>query len=184
MKRKIQIAALLAALVVGCHGQVPPASPGYEVIITASAPVASGNWGGCTASAPCTYAFYAETISGASCDPTSSTNYKEITTATSGQPNSRPSTPNFADANTTGLTRCYDVETIQGSQNSAPSNVAGPIVSPGIPLPPVLSTPIPQVAELNPSASPGAKPAPALAMKPLPPTGLMALLPEERNTRR
>jgi hypothetical protein len=148
MKSKIQIIALLAVAVAGCHAQVPPASNGYSVPLTATAPVAAGNWAGCTTSAPCTYAFYAETVSGA-CDPTTSANYKEITT-----PTNRPATPNFTDSPTTGLTRCYDVETVQGAENSGPSNVAGPVVSPGIPLAPALATPTTQAAELEKPAMP------------------------------
>ena len=102
------------------------------------------------ASAPCTYAFYAETIAGTTCDPTSNTNYHEITT-----PTARPSTPTFVDPNTTGLTKCYDVETVQGAANSAPSNVAGPIASPGIPLAPNLAPPVAQQAALvNPLTKP------------------------------
>ena len=144
MKRTLAALALLGFGFIGCHAQVPPASSGYAVVLTATAPVASGNWAGCTAAAPCTYAFYAETITGAACDATTSANYKEITT-----PSARPSTPNFTDANTTGLTRCYDVETVQGSANSGPSNVAGPVVSPGVPLAPSLNTPVPQSALLD-----------------------------------
>ena len=132
------------SLATGCHAQVPPASNGYKVVLTATAPLPSGNWAGCTTSAPCTYAFYAETITGTTCDLTTSTNYKEIT-----NPAARPSTPNFTDANTTGLTRCYDAETVQAGANSGPSNVAGPIVSPGIPLAPALQTPAPQSATVD-----------------------------------
>jgi len=152
--------AILAALAIlalglgaGCRAQVPPASNGYKVTLTATAPVASGNWAGCTTSAPCTYAFYAETITGTSCDPTTSTNYKEITT-----PTARPSTPAFTDPNTTGLTRCYDVETVQGAENSGPSNVAGPVVSPGVPLAPALQTPTPQSASLERPSLPQSNP--------------------------
>jgi hypothetical protein len=175
MIRKFAALAVLAlGFAAGCHAQVPPASPGYQVVITATAPVASGNWAGCTTSAPCTYAFYAETITGTSCDPTTSTNYKEITTATSGQPNSRPSTPNFVDPNTTGLTRCYDVETVQGAENSGPSNVAGPIVSAGVPLAPALQTPTPSVAQLE-KRFDAVGSQPVMAKKLPAPSGLLAM---------
>ena len=162
------LAILALGVSIGCHAQVPPASNGYKVVLTATAPLPSGNWLGCGTGQPqCTYAFYAETVTG-SCDPTTSANYKEIT-----NPASRPTTPNFTDANTTGLTRCYDVETVQGVQNSAPSNVAGPVVSPGIPLAPALQTPTPQSAEL---VLPNASPAPQLAKKPPSPGALTAKL--------
>lgn len=122
--------AILGALALSaCHGntQVPPASPGYNVVLTASLPAAPNS---CTTTpaSPCTFAFYAETIAaGASCDPTTSANYKEIT-----NPASRPTTLTFTDANTTGLTRCYNAETVQAGANSAPSNTAQ-VVSPGVP---------------------------------------------------
>ena len=179
MKRKIQILALLLAGIAGCHAQVPPASPGYSVVLSGTPPVPSGSWAGCTVSAPCTYAFYAETITSSACDPTSSGNYKEIST-----PTARPTTVNFTDQNTTGLTKCYDVETIQGSQNSAPSNIAGPVVSPGIPLAPALSTPAPTIADAEKPASPGVKPALAFAKKLPAPSALIAFAPAERNTAR
>ena len=149
MNMKFVSTALVALGLTACAHpgitQVPPASEGYEVVLTATAPVASGNWLGCGVGQPqCTYAVYAETISGTACDPTTSTNYKEIST-----PTARPTTPNFTDSATTGLTRCYNMETVQQGANSAPSNVAGPIVSPGIPLAPNLITPVPQSAMLN-----------------------------------
>jgi hypothetical protein len=99
-----------------------------------------------------------------SCDPTSSTNWKEITT-----PTARPSTPNFTDSNATGLTKCYDVETVQAAQNSAPSNVVGPVVVPGVPLAPTLSSPT--VAELE-KPFDAVGPQPTLAKKLPAPSGL------------
>ena len=144
MERIFATLAILAlALAVGCHAQVPPASPGYNVNLTATAPVATGNWAGCTASAPCTYAVYR--AAGATCPVTTSTAWSEIT-----NPASRPSTPAFTDTTATGLTACYDMETVQSGQNSAPSNVAGPVIVPGIPLAPTLGTPAPVVAALAP----------------------------------
>ncbi len=141
----LAIAIISVLFTLGCRAQVPPASNGYKVVLTATAPLPSGNWLGCVTGQPtCTYAVYAETIaSGTSCDSTTSTNYKEIT-----NPASRPTSPSFTDANTTGLTRCYDMETVQGTENSAPSNVAGPIISPGVPLAPTLAVPVPQSAEV------------------------------------
>ena len=150
MNRSIAALAILAlGLTAGCHAQIPPASAGSNVVLTATAPAASGNWAGCTTGAPCTYAFYAEVIAGTTCDATTSANYREITTLIA-----RPSTPNFTDQNTTGLTKCYDVETVQASQNSGPSNIVGPVVSPGIPLAPALATPTPTTAELEKPALP------------------------------
>jgi len=145
MRKQFAVIAILALGLTACHSQVPLASPGYMVLLSATVASPSGNWLGCVSGQPqCTYAVYAETITGSTCDPTSSTNYKEIT-----NPASRPTTPAYTDANTTGLTRCYDMETVQNGQNSAPSNVAGPVVSPGIPLAPALNTPTPTVAAVE-----------------------------------
>lgn len=158
MKRKLAALAILALGFAGCHAQVPPASTGYEVIVTGQVPQPAGNWAGCGAGQPqCTYAVYAETITGTTCDPTTSKNYQEIT-----NPAARPTTPSFTDSLTTGLTRCYDMETVQSGANSAPSNVAGPVVSPGIPLAPALNTPTPQEAMLDKPAAAGN---PELALK-------------------
>jgi hypothetical protein len=132
----------LMAISAGCKAQAPPASPGYKVSLTWTAPAASGTWAGCTTAAPCAYAVYAETlVSGSTCDPSTSTNFKEITTSAT-----RPSSPAYTDASATGLDRCYLVETVQGSQNSAPSNIVNVSV-PGIPLAPTLGSPT--VAENN-----------------------------------
>ena len=159
-------ALVLGVLAAGCHGQVPPASHGYQVTLTWTPAAASGNWAGCTAGSPCVYAVYAETLATgvSTCDPTTSTNYKEITTSAT-----RPSGSSYVDPNTTGLTKCYDVETVQGGQNSGPSNIAGPAVSPGIPLAPALAAPAPTVAMLEKLAPVEAKKLPA-------PTGLTAMM--------
>lgn len=167
MNRILAALAILAfAPLVAC--QVPPASPGYNVVLTATAPVASGNWAGCTTSAPCTYAFYAETITGTTCDATTSTNYKEITT-----PTARPSAPTFTDTVSTGLTRCYNVETVQATANSGPSNTAGPVAVPGIPLAPALTTPSTVIAAMDKPNLPSPSPIPAKFPAPM---GLVARL--------
>jgi len=153
--KQFAIGLVLALLAVGCHGQVPPASPGYQVNLSWTPAAASGNWAGCTTSSPCVYALYAEILAAdvSACDPTTSGNYKEITT-----PTTRPSGSSYVDPNTTGLTKCYDVETVQAGQNSGPSNIAGPAVSPGIPLAPALATPAPTVAMLEKPTLPTANP--------------------------
>jgi hypothetical protein len=179
MKRIVQISALVLAALAGCHAQVPPASNGYKVVLSGTVPAPTGNWAGCTTSAPCTYAFYAETITSGTCDPTTSANYKEIS-----NPASRPTTPNFTDANTTGLTRCYDAETVQGAENSGPSNIAGPVVSPGVPLAPALATPAPEAAQLEKPSLPNAAPASQFAKKLPAPSLQVAFVPAERNTQR
>ena len=155
MKRIYAVFAILAlGLAAGCHAQVPAASTGYNVVLSATVAPPSGNWLGCVTAQPqCTYAVYAETITGTTCDPTSSGNYKEITTLAT-----RPTTPNYTDLNTTGLTKCYDMETVQSGANSGPSNVAGPVVSPGVPLAPALATPAPQSAALATPQLPNAQP--------------------------
>jgi hypothetical protein len=145
MKRIFATLATLAlALPGGCHAQVPPASPGYNVNLTATAPVAQGTWAGCTTAAPCTYAVYRAT--GASCPATTSTAWAEITNSAV-----RPSTPAFTDTTATGLSVCYTMETVQSGLNSAASNVAGPVAVAGIPLAPTLGTPTQVVAALAPS---------------------------------
>ena len=172
--KKIFTAALLIVLgmatgITACHGQVPPASTGYNVDLSWIPPVPTGNWVGCTASLTCSYAVYAETIaSGASCDPTTSANYKEIT-----NPASRPTGDTYVDTNATGLTRCYDVETVQSGANSGPSNVAT-IAVPGVPLAPSLAPPATVTTDLVKPALPFDGPSPTLAKRPAP-TGLMAM---------
>jgi hypothetical protein len=134
MKRILAALSLLPLLTLSAGCQVPPPSKGYNVTITGTAPVASGNWAGCTTGNPCVYAVYRCTL-GTACTSTSSTGWAELTTATT-----RPSTPLWVDPNATGLTAYYDMETYQGTQNSAPSNVAS-VAVPGIPLAPALNTP-------------------------------------------
>lgn len=125
-------AALISA---GCHGQVPPAST-HVVDVTWTAPTATAGWTGCTTTAPCVYAVYRCTDTAANCASTSSTSWKEITT-----PASRPSSTSFTDSNAAGLTAYYNVETVQGSANSAPSNTVGPLTVPAAPGAPSLGNP-------------------------------------------
>jgi hypothetical protein len=140
--KRIFAAFALAVLAAGCHGQVPPASSA-KVVLTWTAPVASGNWTGCTTAAPCTYAIYRAT--GATCPASTSTAFQEVTT-----PTARPSGTTWTDTTATGMTVCYIAATIQGTQNSGPSNTAGPIAVPGVPLAPALGTPSTAVLEKSP----------------------------------
>ena len=114
--KQFVIGVMLVLLAVGCHSQVPPAPPGYQVNLSWTPAAASGNWAGCTTGSPCVYAVYAETLATgvSSCDPTTSTNYKEITTSAT-----RPSGSSYVDPNTTGLTKCYDVETVRPARTAA-----------------------------------------------------------------
>jgi hypothetical protein len=136
MKKLLQILVALIPLLILSEGcaQVPPASKGYNVTVTATAPVASGNWAGCTTTNPCVYAVYRCSL-GTACTSTTSTGWAEVTTATT-----RPSSPSYVDSTATGLNAYYNMETIQGTQNSAPSNVVL-VAVPGIPLAPTLGTP-------------------------------------------
>ena len=140
MKARIAIflgVAAAALFSAGCHGQEPQASKGYNVNLSWVAPAASAGWAGCTATSPCVYAVYAETIAAGTtaCDPSTSANWKEITTTAT-----RPSATTYMDSSATGLNRCYNVETVQASQNSAPSNTVQ-LVVPGIPTAPAVSAP-------------------------------------------
>lgn len=135
------IAVLLAftlslSITAGC--QAPPATPGYQVNLTATAPAADGD------SNPYDYAVFREQITGTTCDATTSTNWKEITTTAT-----RPATPAYTDTGVaaSGGTYCYFMVTYQlqsGSTtvllNSSPSNVALVNV-PGVPTAPALNTP-------------------------------------------
>lgn len=147
---------LLAGLIVaGCHAQVPPATT-HVVNLSWQAPVASGTWGGCTTSAPCVYAVYRCTASAATCANTGSSSWSEITTSTT-----RPSGTSYTDPSAAGLTAYYTVETVQGSQNSAPSNTTS-VTVPASPIAPSLGQPT--AAQLEPGPLP--RPAPELASIP------------------
>lgn len=71
------LAILAVSLAAGCRAQVSPASSGYNVALTATAPVAQGTWAGCTAAAPCSYAVYR--AAGTTCPALTSTAWTEIT---------------------------------------------------------------------------------------------------------
>lgn len=116
-------------LLAGCKsgsGQVPPASPGAVVNLGWSTPT------GCSATAPCTYTVYRDVITGTTCDPTTSTNWKQVTAT--------PLTvTSYSDSTAAGLIACYSGETLQSGQNSAPSAVAGPFTVPGSPTAPAIT---------------------------------------------
>lgn len=174
MKKLFSLLALLALAAAGCHSnaQIPPASAGYKVNLTWNAPTAGSGWGGCTTSAPCSYAVFAETLAAGAtvCDPASNANWKEIST-----PTARPTTAAFTDGAATGLNRCYGVQTVQAAQNSTPSNTFE-IQVPGIPLAPQLLAPATAAATLEPlTVLPQVKPALAFASSPASPFGLRAV---------
>jgi hypothetical protein len=137
------LSLLALTLTAGCHAQVPPASPGYNVNLSWSAPAANGNWAGCTATAPCVYAVYRCTGTAAACVTFSSTGWTEITNAST-----RPSGLTYTDTTATGLTVNYALETVQGSSNSGPSNTYN-VAVPGIPLAPTLASPSDAAAHLE-----------------------------------
>lgn len=145
-------------MTVGCHPQVPPASKGQVVVVTGDAPQipAGSSWPGCSTAQPCFYAMYSAPSSAGACPATSTIAWHEITTATAGQPNSRPSstavststapvTFSYTDASEQGQAVCYNAEVVWGSQNSAPSNVIGPFLAQG-PIPGVSVSGLPQAA--------------------------------------
>ena len=129
----VLITILALAITAGC--QAPPASKGYNVNLSAPVPPSDGD------AAPYSYAVFREIITGASCDLTSSTSWKEITV-----PTARPTTPAYTDGTATGLKACYFLVTYQTPtgqtvpQNSGPSNVVS-LQVPGVPLAPVLNAP-------------------------------------------
>lgn len=126
--RKLFAVLATLALTAGCRAQIPPASKGQSVALTWSAPTATSSWGGCTTSAPCVYAVYRCSAGATTCADTTNAAWAEITTATT-----RPSGTSYTDTSAIGLTVWYNVETVQGTQNSAPSNIAGPFSPQGPP---------------------------------------------------
>jgi hypothetical protein len=109
---------LAFALTVGCRAQVPVATP-YSVTLTWTAPSATSSWGGCTTSSPCVYAFYRCAGTSTVCATLSSTAWVEITTSMT-----RPSGTSYQDTTVTiATTYSYVIETVQGTANSAPSNM-------------------------------------------------------------
>ncbi len=132
-----KIAAILMSLglLAGCHAQVPPATT-HAVDLTWTAPAATSTWAGCSTSAPCVYAVYRCAGSATACGTLSSTAWAEITTAAT-----RPSGVTYQDTGVSGgTTYSYVVETVQGSENSGPSNVTTATV-PQTPTAPAIGSP-------------------------------------------
>lgn len=135
MKANCLAFLVLALLAAGCHAQVPPASAGYNVNLTWTAPAASGTWTGCTTATPCVYAVYRCAGTAAACANFSGSGWAEITT-----PATRPSGLAYTDITATGLDVNYTVETVQGGANSGPSNTYN-VAVPGVPLAPAMAAP-------------------------------------------
>lgn len=136
MKTKIVMiaAAIAIAFTAGCHAQVPPATT-HSVVLTWGAPVPTATWLGCgtgTGQSPCVYAVYK---CATNCGSTSNSTWTEITTAAT-----RPSALTFTDSAPGAGTVNYDVETVQGTAHSDPSNVAT-VTVPGTPVAPPLGNP-------------------------------------------
>lgn len=158
MKRVLPLLLLLLplAIPVTACGQMPPSS--WEVSLTWTAPAPAGSWAGCGVGQPsCTYVISRATIaaSGSTCPATTGTAYTPLN-------QSSPATGTvYNDTTSSGLTVCYIAQTLQGGAVSQPSNVAGPFVVPGSPLPPNVTGNL--VAGLGSGPLPSA-PGPQLAM--------------------
>ena len=126
---------ILALVAVGCHGQVPPATS-HSVSLSWGAPASSGTWSGCTPTAPCVYSVWRCAGSATACGTLSSTAWAEVTTSTT-----RPSATSYVDSTVAaGISYTYAVETVQGSDNSGPSNTTTANV-PQTPVAPSLGSP-------------------------------------------
>lgn len=135
MRRIIFPLVLAVAAAVGCHGQLPPATQ-HSVTLTWSAPVGTFTWGGCTTASPCVYAVYRCAGTASACGTLSSTAWAEVTTAAT-----RPSGVSYQDLTVSGgTTYSYAVETVQGNENSGPSNVTTATV-PQTPVAPAIGSP-------------------------------------------
>ena len=131
MKFKFSVLLSLCFLLASaCHGQVPPPTAGYNIVWTWTAPTATGTWSGCSTSLPCSYILSAETITGTTCDPTTSANYKQLNSA------SPATTTTYTQTGTTGTTVCAVVTTVWNGENSQPSTASAPVTSPAVPLAP------------------------------------------------
>ncbi len=147
MKRFSILILILASALPGCT-QVPPATT-HSVSLTWTAPAASSAWAGCSTTAPCVYSVYRCTGTATACGTLSSTAWTEITTTTT-----RPSGTAYTDTNVTGGgVFTYAVETVQGPDNSGPSNTTTATV-PGTPVAPAIGTPT--VAKLETQPLPAA----------------------------
>ncbi len=134
--KKIFAATILALAAIACaHPQVPPATT-HAVNLTWTAPSSTSTWGGCTTTAPCVYAVYRCTGTTTVCGTLSSTAWTEVTTAST-----RPSGVSYQDLTISGgTTYSYTVETVQGNENSGPSNVTTATV-PQTPVAPAIGSP-------------------------------------------
>lgn len=149
MKR---MSLIFAALLICCgcaHPQLPP-TPGYNTVWTWTAP------NPCTG---CTYVVSTLTLtSGTSCPASTGSNYAPQQTVTTGV-----TTASWTQVNTTGMTLCAVVQTIQGGQTSPPSAQSAAVVNPTLPTSPGVPSGNSTVAELAPVRMPNL-PAPVRQM--------------------
>lgn len=128
MKRLFGLALAVLALTIGCHssgGQIPPPSTGDNANLSWTAPTS-----GCAPS--CSYIIYRETLaSGTTCDPTTSTNWKQLATATA---------LSYVDQAAGGQDVCYGVVAVSNSLNGPNSNLVN-VTVPGPPTAPALNPP-------------------------------------------
>lgn len=145
MKKAIYSLLLTLTAAAGCHAQLPPTS--HAVVLTWTAPAASGGWTGCTVAAPCTYVISREVVPAgtASCPPAPSVAPFPYTPLNSANP---ASALTYSDTTAAGQTVCYIAQTIQGAASSAPSTPTAPLVVPASPAAPSLT---PNVAVNQPS---------------------------------
>jgi len=154
MKRTFMILASALLLTVSAGCQVPTPTPGYNVVWTWTAPGTSGTFS-CSGSQPCTYIVSAETITGTTCDPTTSSNYKQLNAS------SPVAALTYTQTNTTGTTVCAVVTTVWQGANSQPSVASAPVTSPAVPLAPSAPSGNSTVAALDKPALPSGVPVPS-----------------------
>lgn len=123
MKRiaTLLLSAALLGLSVGCHAQVPPATPPPTVSLTWTAATSNSNWSGCSTTIPCTYAIYRDSVAPGT-DPLTSTNWIKVATTTVAN------ATGYVDATPPSGNIGYYVETVWSTENSGPSNLATVVV--------------------------------------------------------
>lgn len=132
MKRIFAALAFIALATAGC-AQAPTPTKGYNTVWTWTAPSSTPAFAGCGTAAgqfPCSYILSVETISGTTCDPATSANYKQL------NPGAPVAALTFTQDNTTGETVCAVVTTVWNAENSPPSAPSAPVTSPQVPLAP------------------------------------------------
>lgn len=156
MNKKLFIALVTLGFAMGCHGQLPPTNSVVTLGGIVPPPPTGSTWLGCVSGQPaCTFVFGRAVLPAgtSTCPQASGGAYTPLNAAVPA------ATLSYTDNTVSGLTVCYEGQTLQAGNVSQPSNTVGPFAVPASPLAPSVTGQTSTAGLVKPALSPDTHPA-------------------------